>query len=99
MLVVFLAAAAVAGLVLTLSIDRLGLGPDAPPGLVFAHQPWFSGWVRWDAGWYRQIAAEGYTYTPGQQSTVAYFPGYPLAVRVLAIGPPRVSRSSSLRGL
>jgi hypothetical protein len=77
----------VAALVLTISIDHIGLGPDAPPGLVFPHQPWFAGWVRWDSGWYRQIAAEGYTYVPGVQSTVAYFPGYPLLLRFLARGP------------
>ena len=40
------------------------------------------GWVAWDSGWYRDIALHGYpSFTPGQQSAVAFFPLYPLAVR------------------
>lgn len=39
---------------------------------------------RWDAGWYGGIADNGYWMTPGQQSPVAYFPLYPLAIRALA---------------
>lgn len=83
----FAAAALLAAVVLTLSIDHLGLTDDPPPGLVFADQPWWSGWVRFDAGWYRQIAVEGYSYTAGEQSTVAFFPTYPLLVRLVAKGP------------
>ncbi|RJS15672.1 hypothetical protein DRW03_33180 [Corallococcus sp. H22C18031201] len=44
----------------------------------------FKGWVRWDAGWYAHIATVGYSYTPGQQSPVAFFPAYPLAVRAVS---------------
>ncbi|SET17882.1 mannosyltransferase family protein [Stigmatella erecta] len=40
------------------------------------------GWVAWDASWYKRIAEEGYTYTPGQQSSVAFFPLYPLAIQL-----------------
>jgi Gpi18-like mannosyltransferase len=39
--------------------------------------------VRWDAGWYEQIARDGYWYKEGQQSPVAFFPGYPLTIRAL----------------
>jgi hypothetical protein len=85
--VLFLVVAAAAALVLTISIDHLGLTDDPPPGLVFAHQPWWSGWVRWDAGWYHQIAVDGYSYTRGEQSTVAFFPAYPLLLRFLGAGP------------
>ena len=42
---------------------------------------WFEAWVRWDAGWYRSIAEQGYFYLPGRQSSVAFFPTYPLAMR------------------
>jgi hypothetical protein len=38
-------------------------------------------WTRYDAGWYIGIAEGGYVHLPGQQSSVAFFPGYPLAVR------------------
>ncbi|MGZ3461865.1 MAG: mannosyltransferase family protein [Archangium sp.] len=41
------------------------------------------GWARFDAGWYAHIATRGYSYTPGQQCPVAYFPAYPLAIRGL----------------
>ncbi|EAU64547.1 mannosyltransferase family protein [Stigmatella aurantiaca] len=40
------------------------------------------GWVAWDASWYKLIAEQGYSYTPGQQSPVAFFPLYPLAIRL-----------------
>lgn len=40
------------------------------------------GWVRFDAGWYYSIAADGYYYRgETEQSSVAFFPAYPLAIR------------------
>ena len=39
--------------------------------------------THWDAGWYGEIAKNGYWYNPGTQSPVAYFPLYPMAVRAL----------------
>ncbi|MFN2607704.1 MAG: hypothetical protein ABR511_07380 [Acidimicrobiales bacterium] len=47
----------------------------------FPGQPWFEAWVQWDAGWYREIANHGYSYVPGHQSPVAYFPAYPMLMR------------------
>lgn len=44
-------------------------------------QAWISTWARWDAIWYLQIARDGYSYTPGQQSSVAFFPLYPELTR------------------
>ncbi|MCX7619656.1 MAG: hypothetical protein N2037_02290 [Acidimicrobiales bacterium] len=41
------------------------------------------GWIRWDAFWYRSIAEEGYLYFPDVQSSVAFFPAYPLTMRLL----------------
>ncbi|HYI15289.1 MAG TPA: mannosyltransferase family protein [Thermomicrobiales bacterium] len=38
--------------------------------------------IRWDAEWYLQIAQHGYTHTDGAQSSVAFFPGFPLAIRL-----------------
>lgn len=40
-------------------------------------------WARWDSGWYLSIAESGYTYGAGSQGPVAFFPGYPLAIRVI----------------
>lgn len=45
---------------------------------------WLLGnWLWWDGGWYLSIARNGYGYIPHQQSSVAFFPSYPLAVRLL----------------
>lgn len=39
---------------------------------------------RFDGKWYGLIAADGYTYDPARQSTVAFFPLYPLLVGATA---------------
>jgi hypothetical protein len=36
--------------------------------------------VVWDAQWYRRLVDEGYSYDPRVQSSVAFFPTYPLLV-------------------
>ena len=38
-------------------------------------------WFHRDSGWYWAIAEHGYFYIPGQQSSIAFFPSYPLTVR------------------
>ncbi|MBX3082882.1 MAG: hypothetical protein KF716_14695 [Anaerolineae bacterium] len=35
-------------------------------------------WARWDSGFYLGIVDHGYYFEPGQQSSVAFFPVYPL---------------------
>ncbi len=47
-------------------------------------------WMRWDANWYREIIRHGYRYYPGVQSSVAYFPAYPMAVLAIAWAFPGV---------
>jgi len=47
----------------------------------FRGGPFFEGWVRWDAYWYRTIVREGYDYYPNVQSSIAFWPSYPIAVR------------------
>lgn len=37
--------------------------------------------VRWDAGWYLEIARNGYSYDPNAASSVAFFPLFPLLIR------------------
>ncbi len=61
-------------------------------------------WMRWDANWYREIVRHGYRYYPGVQSSVAYFPAYPLAVAAVAWAFPGIAgrrpcSSPSPRGL
>jgi len=51
----------------------------APP---FTGHRWVEGWAQWDSGWYYRIAQDGYSYVDGRQSTVVFFPVYPLLMRV-----------------
>jgi hypothetical protein len=53
--------------------------PDMPDSLVV------KALTHWDAGWYAEIAKNGYWYNPGHQSPVAYFPLYPMVVRALTL--------------
>lgn len=41
---------------------------------------------QWDGGWYLSIIRGGYKYVPGQASNVAFFPLYPVLVRLLTFG-------------
>lgn len=47
--------------------------------------PFFDGWIRWDAGWYHQIARQGYDNLPsnGLQRDTAFFPLFPLLTQLL----------------
>jgi len=38
----------------------------------------------WDSGWYFEIARSGYHFDPAGQSSIAFFPLYPLLMRALA---------------
>ncbi|MEO0561667.1 MAG: mannosyltransferase family protein [Chloroflexota bacterium] len=40
-------------------------------------------WARWDSGFYLSIAERGYFFQLGQQSSVAFFPMYPLLMAAL----------------
>jgi Gpi18-like mannosyltransferase len=42
--------------------------------------------VRWDSGWYLSIIQNGYSYVPGKPSNVAFFPLYPLLVKIFSFG-------------
>ncbi|WNG19380.1 hypothetical protein [Cystobacter fuscus] len=41
------------------------------------------GWYAYDSGWYSHIVEHGYFYRRGEQSSVAFFPLYPLVVRAV----------------
>ncbi len=59
--------------------------PPKPFGAGVPEVQPFHALVRWDGGWYGEIAQNGYWIAPGQQSPVAYFPLYPLLVRALGL--------------
>lgn len=65
------------------------------PPVPFRFTAFLEGWMRWDGNWYQEIATNGYSYTPGRQSSVAFFPAYPLAMR--AVGA--VLRDEVLAGI
>jgi Gpi18-like mannosyltransferase len=44
--------------------------------------PFVNMWARWDSGWYLDIAEHGYSFVPGKQSNVAFFPLYPDLIRL-----------------
>ncbi|MCP3057809.1 hypothetical protein LXT21_03350 [Myxococcus sp. K38C18041901] len=54
------------------------------------------GWVAWDSSWYMRIAQDGYQYTPGEQSSVAFFPLYPLLIRAVETLGPNVYQAGVL---
>lgn len=81
--VAFVAVAAVLYLVMGAVAPHLpdASGPRlAPP---FTGPSWLEGWAQWDSGWYERIASEGYSFVAGRQSSVAFFPAYPLTMRAV----------------
>lgn len=57
--------------------------PGAPGTIGGTGAGVLGGWCRFDCSWYVDIADRGYYYVPGQQSSVAFFPGYPMVVRAV----------------
>lgn len=75
-----------AGMVVLLSTVATIASTLAPRKVPLAFLSGFSpldAWFQFDSGWYHSIAADGYWYAPGQQSPIAFFPTYPMAVRAV----------------
>src|SRR5689334_10637806 len=53
------------------------------PGFTVRAMPdaFWDRFARYDSGWYRGIAADGYAFIPGGRSNLAFFPLYPLLMR------------------
>lgn len=62
----------------------LGTVPDAAWRV--SRSPWLDLWARWDSGYYLSIASNGYRYIPGEMTNVAFFPLYPVILRLLTLG-------------
>lgn len=61
--------------------------PSARPPAFTAPGPWpelGQTLAVWDSGWYWDIALRGYSYHPDQASSIAFFPLYPLLMRLVA---------------
>jgi hypothetical protein len=62
----------------------LSPGQARPFVVPFRWQKFVETLAVWDSGWYFGIATRGYYYDPDGQSSVAFFPLYPLLMRVVA---------------
>ena len=71
-----------------LAVLMFGYAPNAPPWR-YSDNEAFNLPLRWDAGWYLQIAENGYDYIPeagaDAQQNIVFFPAYPMATRVVAL--------------
>ena len=56
---------------------------DAPNRPTMVLDRLLGNWLWWDGEWYLHIARWGYFYIPHRQSSVAFFPAYPIAVHWL----------------
>ena len=68
-----------------LAVVSVGYAPDTPP-IRFSDNEAVNLPLRWDAGWYVDIAMDGYRWhadVEGQQN-IAFFPGYPLVTKGVA---------------
>jgi hypothetical protein len=71
-----------------LAVLMFGYPPGAPPWRDYDNElmnlP-----LRWDAGWYLQIAENGYRYSPEAgaeaQQNIVFFPAYPMVTRAVAL--------------
>lgn len=63
------------------SLANLPFDPDQSRTNLFPGRPWLEAWIQWDAGWYKEIARNGYWFADGRQSPVAFFPAYGLLMR------------------
>ena len=67
-------------MVVCTAVAMLGAGRN--PDRVHADgRAWIDAWLVGDGGWYQAIATGGYFYEPGRQSSIAFFPTYPMTVR------------------
>lgn len=55
-----------------------------PFEMPFRWEKFVEPFAAWDSGWYFDIARRGYYYNPDGQSSVAFFPLYPLVMRAVA---------------
>jgi hypothetical protein len=76
-LAVFLGVTAVLTAVAAYCAGTGGSGVPQPVGV----PGWLAGWCQGDGSWYVRIAESGYFYIPGRQSSVAFFPVFPMLLR------------------
>jgi len=60
---------------------KLAFNPERHMTVFDRPSPFWDAFALGDSGWYEPIAREGYTYYVDSRSNIAFFPGYPLAMR------------------
>jgi hypothetical protein len=80
-LLVTRAATFVISLIVNLLVPARRLRPFQMP---FEREKFFETFAAWDSGWYFDVARRGYYYVADGQSSIAFFPLYPLAMRLAA---------------
>jgi hypothetical protein len=65
----------------------LTIGLSAKPGFVLSREPLYNLPARFDAGWYGEIALDGYTWdhTFQRQRNIAFFPALPMLMRPVGV--------------
>lgn len=61
------------------AVSNLPANPEYP----FGPHPGLELWTHWDGNYYLTIARDGYSYTPGVMSNVAFLPLYSLLLRIV----------------
>jgi hypothetical protein len=70
----------VASAILALLV-KLAFNPDRHMTVFERPSPFWDAFALGDSGWYEPIAREGYKYYVDSRCNIAFFPGYPLAMR------------------
>jgi len=67
-------------------VANLAFEPDRERGfsLPFRYEKFAEIFAAWDSGWYWDIARRGYFFSPDAQSSIAFFPLYPVLMRAVA---------------
>lgn len=67
-------------------LANLTFAPAMPRGfsMPFANAKFVEIFAAWDSGWYWDIATHGYYFRPDGQSSIAFFPLYPMLMRLAA---------------
>lgn len=71
-------------LVALLGLTSAAYRGTRPPPIAHVYRYDGDVFANWDGQWYSEIADQGYSYRRGAQSSVAFFPAYPLLGRGLA---------------
>jgi hypothetical protein len=81
--VYFLLTRGVLFMVAAVAIRLLPVGLQAGTERYLPRSQSIGTWLRWDAWWYVSVAERGYWFDPAGQSNVAFFPLFPLLIRML----------------